>query len=346
MHRVDLSLRSDMPNVGIMLYYAPGNTRDVFAEEKYRALAESFVQSAMSVETVLYNDTLVHSYRDSLKKFDALLVWVNPVEQGHDRKILDQLLAELDRAGVFVSSLPETIMKIGTKEVLFKTRNLEWGSDVELYPTFEDFNDRFPASIVTGQTRVLKQFRGNGGDGVFKVRASEREILVLHAKRGAVEERMDTDKFFDSFKRYFNDSGPMLNQDWNDNITNGMVRCYMSGRRVAGFGYQEINALYPQDGPVTPGKRFYFTEKCALFADLRTLMEEQWIDQLLDVSDLSAEKLPVIWDADFFINSMVPNSPGRYTLCEINVSSVSPFPESAIGFIVDMIRSTLDGRVN
>ena len=332
--------------VGIMLYCAPGDTRDVFTEEKYRALAESFVQSAMSVETVLYNDTLVDSYRDSLRKLDALLVWVNPVEQGHDRKTLDQLLAELDGTGVFVSSVPETIMKIGTKDVLFKTRNLEWGSDVELYASFEDFRDRFPASIMNGQTRVLKQFRGNGGDGVFRVRSSEHDTFVLHAKRGAIEEKMDEDRFFDYFSSYFASGAPMLNQEWNDNIANGMVRCYMSGKRVAGFGYQEINALYPQNGPVTPGKRFYFTEKCALFADLRMLMEERWIDQLLEVSDLGAEKLPVIWDADFFINSMVPNSPGRYTLCEINVSSVSPFPESAIGFIVDSVQNALAGREN
>lgn len=328
------------PVVGIMLYCAPGNTRDVFTEEKYRALAESFVQHCIPVETVLYNDTLVDLYRDSLRKLDALLVWVNPIEQGHDRKVLDQLLTELDFAGVFVSSIPETIMKIGTKDVLFKTRKLEWGSDVEMYASFADFRDRFPASITDGQTRVLKQFRGNGGDGVFKVRGAKSQILVLHAKRGAVEETMDADRFFDYFSGYFA-GGPMLNQEWNDNIANGMVRCYMSGRRVAGFGYQEINALYPQDGPVSPGRRFYFTEKCALFADLRMLMEERWIDQLLEVSDLEAEKLPVIWDADFFINSIVPDSPRRYTLCEINVSSVSPFPESAIGFIVRAVQNTL-----
>jgi len=332
--------------LGIMLYCAPGNTRDVFTEEKYRALAESFGQSGMSVETVLYNDSLVDSYRDSLKKLDAILVWVNPVEHGHDRKVLDELLAELSAAGVFVSSVPETIMKIGTKDVLFKTRNLEWGSDVELYASFADFKYRFPASIMDGQTRVLKQFRGNGGDGVFKIRASGADILVLHAKRGAVEDKMDANEFFDYFSDYFAAGSPMLNQEWNDNITNGMVRCYMSGRRVAGFGYQEINALYPQDGPVSPGKRFYFTENCALFADLRALMEERWIDELLEVADLSAEKLPVIWDADFFINSMVPNSPGKYTLCEINVSSVSPFPESAIGFIVDAVQQTLADRPN
>lgn len=333
-----------MANIGIMLYSAPGAMKDAFTEEKYRSLAESLVENGMSVETIPYNDTLAAPYRDTLKRLDALLVWVNPVEQGHDRKILDQLLGELASAGVFVSSLPETILKIGTKDVLFKTRDLEWGSNVELYVTLEDFKNRFPASIAGGQTRVLKRFRGNGGEGIFMVRSSSRDILVLHAKRGAVEVRMNDENFLESFRSYFADGGPLLNQQWNDNITNGMVRCYISGKRVAGFGYQEINALYPQDGPVSPGKRFYFTEKCALFDDLRRLMEERWIDQLLQVADLAAEKLPVIWDADFFINSMVPNTLGRYTLCEINVSSVSPFPESAVGFIVDNVRSTLAGR--
>jgi len=335
------------PVVGLMLYCPPDNSRDVFVEEKYRALAECFVEeSGSAVETILYNDSLADLYRNSLTNLDALLVWVNPIEHGHDRKILDQLLAELDGAGIFVSSLPETIMKIGTKDVLFKTRNLEWGSDVDLYTTFDDFKNRFPHSIENGETRVLKRFRGNGGDGVFKVRAWEGDLLVLHAKRGAVEERMSGDKFFENFRGYFAADAPMLNQEWNDNVTNGMVRCYMTGKRVAGFGYQEINALYPQDGPVLPGKRFYFTEKCALFTDLRRLMEDRWIDQLLEVSGLAPENLPVIWDADLFINSMVPESPGRYTLCEINVSSVSPFPESAIRFIVNEVKNTVTGRAN
>jgi len=334
------------PVVGIMLYCAPGNTRNVFTEEKYSALAESFVESGLAVKTILSNDICADSYRDGLKNFDALLVWVNPIEQGHDRKILDQLLIDLDGAGVFVSSVPETIMKIGTKDVLFKTRDLEWGSDVEMYTTFNDFKNLFPHSIENGKTRVLKQFRGNGGDGVFKVSAAERDFIVLHAKRGAVEERMDADRFFENFRGYFAADAPMLNQEWNDNVTNGMVRCYLTGKRVAGFGYQEINALYPQDGPVTPGRRLYFTEECALFSDLRGFMEDRWIDQLLEVSDLAAEKLPVIWDADFFINSMVPSSPRRYTLCEINVSSVSPFPESAIRFIVNEVKNTVASRAN
>jgi hypothetical protein len=53
--------------------------------------------------------------------------------------------------------------------------------------------------------------------------------------------------------------------------------------------------------------------------------------------------MPVIWDADFFINK--PNSDravSKYSLCEINVSCVSPFPPSAIKFIVDEVRNRIN----
>lgn len=331
------------PAIGIMLYCPTGETKDVFTEEKYSALAKRFVESGIAVETVPYSDERDADYREDLRRLDGLLVWVNPIERGNDRTVLDGLLTELADAGIFISALPETIQKIGTKRILFDTRDTEFGSDVELYATFDDFKERFPDSLKSGRTRVLKRFRGNGGEGVFKVRKeSDKAVLVLHAKRGAIEERVEDDRFFESFREYFNDGAPLLDQEWNDNLANGMVRCYMSQKRVAGFGYQEINALFPlHDGPVTPGKRFYFTEACPLFADLRKLMEECWVNSLLEVTGLEANKLPVIWDADFFINSMHPNTHGRYVLCEINVSSVSPFPESAIEFIVEEVASIL-----
>src|SRR3982751_4405597 len=119
--------------VGMMLYCSEGDNKSVFSEEKYRLLAEYFVRLGMSVETVLYNNGRAESLRVELQNLDALLVWVNPIEQGQDRTVLDNLLADLQVAGVFVSAILETIIKIGTKRVLFDTRNMEGGSDVEMY---------------------------------------------------------------------------------------------------------------------------------------------------------------------------------------------------------------------
>ena len=72
-----------------------------------------------------------------------------------------------------------------------------------------------------------------------------------------------------------------------------------------------------------------------MFADLRELMEREWIGALAERFGLAREQLPVIWDADFFIEEVFTSAPRRYTLCEINVSCVSPFPESAIPHIVN-----------
>ena len=64
-------------------------------------------------------------------------------------------------------------------------------------------------------------------------------------------------------------------------------------------------------------------------------MENVWVPQLQESQSITQDMLPVIWDADFFINDFKSTTAkGKYSLCEINVSSVSPFPPSAINFIV------------
>ena len=121
-----------------------------------------------------------------------------------------------------------------------------------------------------------------------------------------------------------------------------MVRCYLTGTKVSGFGYQEVNALYPNK---KPGKRYYFSEECGLFRDLREIMENKWVPELQQITGTQNEMMPVIWDADFFINSInTKKTNEKYTLCEINVSCVSPFPESAIPYIVQEVRKKIDTK--
>ena len=46
--------------------------------------------------------------------------------------------------------------------------------------------------------------------------------------------------------------------------------------------------------------------------------------------------LPVIWDADFLYGPPTGAGGETYRLCEINVSSVHPFPDSALPRIVEV----------
>jgi len=332
-------------SIALLIFGEPGSTRYALTEEKYKNLAAHFIEEGFEVDSVLYHDSVSGELAKELLKYNAILVWVNPIEQPGDRKILDALLVQLSSQGCFVSAHPRTILKIGTKEILYKVKDTEFGSDVNLYTSFEEFKKHF-LKEATG-IRILKQYRGNGGEGIYKVDATNlknNKIIVTHAKSGNEEMPMIIDEFFLQFESYFNNGSMLIDQKWNPNIINGMVRCYLSGSRVTGFGYQEINALYPKINGIhkKPGQRFYYSEDCGLFKDLKEIMEKIWVFQLQKLTGLSNEELPVIWDADFFINKVnSENAAEKYSLCEINASCVSPFPESSIPYIVDTVRERI-----
>ena len=335
-------------NVAFMIYGDIHSKRDALTEEKYKDLAAAFSSGGFVVRSVLYNDDEAAKLAGDLLNYDAVLVWVNPIEQENDRTKLDSMLGEIASKGVFVSTHPEVILKMGTKDVLYKTKDMSWGSDIKMYQSYEDFTKRFPESLQTFKPRVLKQYRGNGGNGVFKIimGPADNQVKVIHAKDSSEEKIFSSKDFYNEFKPFFKNEGLLIDQQWNKNIANGMVRCYLTGTKVAGFGYQEINALYEWKGKTyLPGKRYYFTENCGLFSDLKETMENEWVHQLTESLSIDKNMMPVIWDADFFINDPHSNSaPGKYELCEINVSCVSPFPPSAIQFMVDETRARIENK--
>jgi hypothetical protein len=336
-------------DIAILVFGDANSGRNALTEEKYKDLATAFTTEGFGVTSVLYNDNDADKLRIELPEFDAVLVWVNPIEQGKDRKKLDLLLTDISAKGCFVSAHPDTILKMGTKDVLYKTREMGWGGDTRLYANYNEFLTLFHASLEDSKIRVLKQYRGNGGNGVYKIMYhSPGLVTVVHAMAGDEERTLSISDFNNESKAFFSNDGMLIDQEWNKNTINGMIRCYMSGPKVAGFGYQEINAFYALNNHATltfypPGKRYYFTENCGMYGDLREIMEEKWVLQLQEILSITQNQLPVIWDADFFINE--PNSiqtENKYSLCEINVSCVSPFPPSAIKFMVNEIRSRLE----
>jgi hypothetical protein len=116
-----------------------------------------------------------------------------------------------------------------------------------------------------------------------------------------------------------------------------MVRAYLVEDRVVGFGHQAVNALYPDQAgePPTPvGPRLYHGADEARFQDLKQRLESNWIHELRDRLGVTPDRLPLLWDCDFMFGEHAPGESERYVLCEINVSSVAPFPPSAIAPLV------------
>src|SRR6202051_5374265 len=117
----------------------------------------------------VFDEAFADEVRDQLRGVDGVLVWVNPLDAGKTRAVLDPLLRDVAARGPWVSAHPDVILKMGVKEVLYRTRHLGWGADTHLYRTASEFGAAFPSQLRSAGPRVLKQNRGNGGQGVWKV---------------------------------------------------------------------------------------------------------------------------------------------------------------------------------
>jgi hypothetical protein len=317
---------------------------------RLRGVAESLREVGVEAELAVYHDEVAEEVREKLSDVDGVLVWVNPIEQGRDRTVLDGLLRDLADAGVFVSAHPDTILKMGTKEVLFRTRRMSWGSDTHLYATADELRELLPLRLEQGRPRVLKQYRGNGGNGVWKIERHPTDptlVRARHALRGSVEEDTPLSEFLAQCDGYFARDGRIVDQEYQERLVDGMVRCYMAGDEVAGFGHQEINALFPAQAGVDPsdapqpGPRLYHPPTAPHFQDIKRRMEEEWLGDLCRTLDLDRGALPVIWDADLMYGPKTSSGEDTYVLCEINVSSVYPLPDDAIGPIARVTKERL-----
>ncbi len=57
---------------------------------------------------------------------------------------------------------------------------------------------------------------------------------------------------------------------------------------------------------------------------------------------LSRDQLPLLWDCDFIPGAVAASvQPERYVLCEVNVSSLSPFPPWCIEVLVAAVTRRL-----
>lgn len=205
----------------------------------------------------IYDESFAGAVRDQLLAVDGVLVWVDPIHQGKTREALDPLLREVAAQGPWVSAHPDVILKMGVKEVLHRTRHLGWGADTHRYDNVDTFRTEFPSRLRAGGPRVLKQNRGNGGQGVWKVEAlpdSDSMVRVLHALRGSQPEEIPLGVFIARCEPYFGWGGCIIDQAFQPRLPEGMIRCYMSGSKVAGFGQQLIKALIPPP-PAGPTRR-------------------------------------------------------------------------------------------
>jgi hypothetical protein len=281
-------------------------------------------------------------------------------------------LREVSTAGVWVSAHPDVILKMGTKEILFRTRDLGWGAYTYLYKTVEEFKRDFPSRLASGGPRVLKQNRGNGGIGVWKIEltanasvssvgdpspvasGADATVRVQHARpRDTVTEEMRLADFMERCTEYFSGAGRMVDQQFQPRIADGMIRSYMVRNAVVGFAHQWPEGVAPESpegGAASPprenifglpAKKTMYAASEPRFQSLRSQLESEWIPAMQRLVDVDADSLPLLWDADFLYGPRTQAGADTYVLCEINVSSVYPFPEPAVGKLAEAVAARL-----
>ncbi|MBN8943441.1 MAG: Cj0069 family protein [Rhizobiales bacterium] len=325
---------------------------------RFHRVFEELAAMGIHAEPAVFDEAFADEVRDQLLAADGVLVWVDPLHEGKTRAVLDALLRDVAARGPWVSAHPDVILKMGVKQVLHRTKHLGWGTDTHLYGSYQAFREAFPAQLRMTGPRVLKQNRGNGGQGVWRVEQIDplpggvAAVRVLHARRGSVSEDLAQSDFMARCEAYFTPGGCIVDQPFQPRLPDGMIRCYMGADRVVGFGHQLIKALIPPppEGPdceaMQPGPRIMHPATAEQFEALRSKMETEWAPQMMATLDIDAASLPIIWDADFLYGPRTASGEDTYVLCEINVSSVFAIPDQAPAEIARLVAARLSIDAN
>ena len=301
---------------------------------------DAFSAFGIEAEPVVYGDDRVDEVRAQLLNLDGVLVWVNPIEKGLDRWKLDLLLREVSERGVWVSAHPDVISRMATKRVLVDTSRMSWSAPAHLYATLDQLRAELSGRVRDNPV-VLKQQRGMGGAGVWKVARESAGVLnVQHAATGNLPEVVSEEGFIARCEPYFAEGGVMVEQPFQARLAEGMIRVYLSHDRVVGFAHQYPRGLVvPEVASQLPSEKVFELPSAERYQVLRELMETRWIDELQEIVGVDHDSLPVIWDADFLFGDKTDSEEENFVLCEINASSTFAFPEHAMPAVA---RAALD----
>jgi len=125
----------------------------------------------------------------------------------------------------------------------------------------------------------------------------------------------------------------LVDQPFQDRLSDGLVRCYFVHDEVVGFCHQWPKGLLDpsSDAARQPATDSVFEgPDTPAYQSLRHVAEHEWVPKMQAVLGLDAVALPAIWDADFLYGPKTQSGEDTYVLCEINVSAVWPFPDHAI----------------
>ncbi|MCT4583014.1 MAG: Cj0069 family protein [Flavobacteriales bacterium] len=295
-----------------------------------KPIIDSLQARGWTAEIIFYTDeNRGEIYRHTIKKASAYISRVNPGNLPSEVGYF-QMLRELVRNGVEGLPHPDAMTAYGAKNAVEKLKGTALvPSDVYTYYDFDALKENFPKTLSKG-VRVLKQNRGSAGEGIWRVEVMEPEkykskvaldakVKLTEAKDNHTEEKT-LQEFLEFCIQYLDgENGMLLDMPFLERITEGEIRVLMLRDKIVNIVHKK-----PAETPDA------FSATLFSGAKYRYDKPEQW-PELGDIikksiavlrQRLGNYDLPLIWTADFILDTDKKTGEDKYVLGEINASCV------------------------
>jgi len=294
-----------------------------------KPIIDSLIARGWTSEIIFYADEdRGEIYRYVLEKAGAYISRVNPGNL-QDETGYFQMLRELVRHGIEGLPHPDAMATYGAKNSVEKLKGTDLvPDDVYTYYDFDTFKNNFPKTLA-GNVRVLKQNRGSTGEGIWRVEVLSdykgktvpltATVKCTEAKDNHVEERTLGD-FIDFCVQYLDGpSGMLLDMPFLERIKEGEIRIFMLRDKA-------VNVVHKKPADTEDA----FSATLFSGAKYRDDPPEKWPELVKLVQDsipvirerLGNYDIPLIWTADFILDTDKKTGKDKYVLGEINASCV------------------------
>ncbi len=320
-----------------------------------KPIIDSFKNKGWTAEIIFYSDeNRGEIYCHTLKKADAYISRVNPGNLA-DEVGYFQMLRELVNNGVEGLPHPDAMIAYGAKNSVERLKGTEIvPDDVYTYYNYDALKEKFPKSLTYG-VRVIKQNRGSTGEGIWRVEVinpekyKSKKSIPLDAKLKLTEardnhtEEKTLQEFLEFCIKYLEgENGMLLDMPFLERIVEGEIRVLMLRDTV-------VNIVHKKPADTKDA----FSATLFSGAKYRYDQPEKWPDLVALVNKslptiqrrLGNYDLPLIWTADFMLDTDKETGQDKYVLGEINASCVgfTTFLELSEN-IVDEVLALLDAE--
>ncbi|WGH75470.1 Cj0069 family protein [Tenacibaculum tangerinum] len=295
-----------------------------------KPIIDSFKKRGWSAEIIFYRDEdRGEIYRYIHEKADAYISRVNPGNLPDETGYF-QMLKELVSNGIEGLPHPDAMVAYGAKNSVEKLKGTDIvPEDVYAYYDFDTLKENLPKSLAKG-VRVIKQNRGSTGEGIWRVEVIEKDkykgkipldakLKLTEAKDNHTEEKSLQD-FLEFCIQYLEGpNGMLLDMPFLDRIIEGEIRVLMLRNKVVNVVHKKPAQTKDAFSATLFSGAKYRYDKPDKWPELVKLVEGMVPTMQKRLGNYD---LPLIWTADFILDTDKKTGNDKYVLGEINASCV------------------------